>query len=130
MRRRRLPGVSLIEVLISVVILGFGLLASVQAMNAALLTTQHSNRVALATTLAEAAVEEMRGTGDYASGTEDLDVPLLVNGQRVITVENYDNNSLYLRKVTVLVSWTGRHGQTEHVQVQTVIGIRNRHAGG
>lgn len=129
-RNRRYCGITLVEVLIAIITLGFGVLASVQAMNAALLATQHANRLALATTLAEAAIEDIRGSGDIVPADEQLDVPLLVNGRRTVTVTNYGATNLNLRRVTIDVTWTGRHEQTERVRLETIIAVRTRHAGG
>ena len=61
---RRQHGITLIEILVSVVILGIGLVAVSACLSTALLSNLRANRIALATEIAQSEIERQRSVGD------------------------------------------------------------------
>ncbi len=63
MIKRKLSGVTLVEILVTIVMLSFGIIACVQAINQSAVSLSNAQRVGIATTLLESELEEMRSLG-------------------------------------------------------------------
>ncbi|MEI6521577.1 MAG: hypothetical protein WCO98_16300 [bacterium] len=63
MKKKHLSGITLVEILVTIVLLSFGIVACVQAINQAAVSLNNAQRVGVATTLLESEIEEMRSLG-------------------------------------------------------------------
>ncbi|MHB9026027.1 MAG: type IV pilus modification PilV family protein [Armatimonadota bacterium] len=133
MRRRRLFGISLIEILISVLILAIGLIAVVNCVYIALATSLKAYRLDQATAIAESKIELLRSTGaacvDTTTTTTNLNDANIPNGQISYTITTY-NALLNIHKVVVVVTWTGAGQKEDSVRIETLVGDRARYIGG
>lgn len=142
-------GLSLVECLVSIVVVSLGLLAVVQCLYAALLTNQRSNRIALASAVAQQEIEDIRSLSvagyiaqkqsEAASGTVTVTTvngvtiiagrpadPLLLKGTQTVTINDYTDNTTpainnRLKTVTSTVTWLGNNTKTESVRLTTVM---------
>jgi Tfp pilus assembly protein PilV len=113
--RKRLPvgqgGLTLLEVLASMVIFATGLLM----MMPLIVTSIKGNEFADMTTLAahhiQAKMEEIKNTHVFTSGSDSPD-----GMSRVWTVENYGTR---LKKITVLMNWQDEDGLQHNTVVVT-----------
>lgn len=129
---RRHRGLTLIECLVSILILGLGILGAVQCLNAALLSNLRATRIGLATSLAQNALEDLRSNGGavaLGTTTQDVRSPELPGGQLTMTVADYAALA-NVRRVTVVVTWRGVARNTEYYTVETLVYQRTRHVGG
>ena len=122
-------GLSLVEVLISLVILAIGLVGVVNCISSAVITNHKTNRIAIATSITQAAIEQVRSSGTFVSSSTNLDDPLLPSGVLDVTVSPYDA-ALGLTRVEAEVRWRGQNGKTESVLMQSVVSKRMKHVGG
>ncbi len=126
MRRR---GITLIEILVSVVILGIGLVAVAACLSTALLTNLRANRIALATEIAQSEIERQRSDGDLVAYSTALNHQLLPNGRLTVLVADY-NAQMKLTQLTARVTWQGHRARREDVTLVTVVSKRAKHTGG
>ena len=126
---KRSHGVTLVEVLVSIVILGIGLVGVVNCLNAALISNRRASRISLATAIAQNAIENMRSSGDLLSSQVALGDTQFPAGMLTVTVTDFDVQ-LRLKRVRVNVSWNGLRGGVEKVSLDTIISQRMKHVGG
>jgi prepilin-type N-terminal cleavage/methylation domain-containing protein len=136
-------GLTLIECLVAVVILGIGLVAMLQCVNAALVTDQRANRYTLAAARANTIIEEIRSYGvpHYifnATGAEGTALTLrravpatldLPEGQESIIIATYTADSALTSKMwvaTVTITWTSHETRTERVALATLVSNRTK----
>ena len=110
-------GFSLIEVLISLVVLSVGLLGVGQLMVTSVTTTAYGNHFTQATALAQAKMEEFRASRPVAgTGSDQV---MGVNGTRYMRTWSIVANG-EMRFITVAVDWIEK---TSHsIQLSTIIG--------
>lgn len=129
MGKRWLRGVSLIEILISVVVLSLGLIAVVNCIHLALVTSLKAYRIDQATAIAESKIEFLRSTGEAnvnKTVTEPLTDTNIPHGQVTYEITDY-NTSLHLKKLRVTVTWSGSRTHQESVEIITLVGDRARY---
>ncbi len=112
-------GFSLLEVMVTVVVLSFGLLAIIHLFPIGLRASKISQDVTTATFLAQERIEELKSARymdiDCASGTFEGPYNEFEWEQRVS-----EEISGWLKKVTVRVFWS-RYGRTRNVKLTTFI---------
>ena len=110
-------GFSLIEVLISLVVLSVGLLSVGQLMLTSLTTAAYGNHYTQATALAQAKMEEFRASRPVAgTGSDQV---MGVNGTRYMRTWSIVANG-EMRFITVAVDWIEK---TSHsIQLSTILG--------
>ena len=132
-------GLTLLECLAAVLILGLGLVGVVGSMTAALLSNQKASDMQLATAIAQGTIEEMRSLGfgevDYTSfpatctkitvdpvSGDPMDALAALRSATKTTVitTSYTGNAK-LKKVSVKVAWVGRNGKNSSVTLETII---------
>ncbi len=110
-------GFSLIEVLISLVVLSVGLLSVGQLMLTSVTTTAYGNHYTQATALAQAKMEEFRASRPVAGAGSDQ--VMGVNGTRYTRTWSIVANG-EIRFITVIVGWIEK---TNHsIQLSTILG--------
>ena len=129
----RRAGLTLVECLVAVWVLGIGLVGVVGCLTAALLGTQKASDTELATAIAQDTIEDMRSRGFGSVTYEEFPaseaVSGLHSGTRAITItDDYGGNSR-LKRVAVSVSWRGRVGANARVSLETLISNRAGHSG-
>ena len=116
-RRRGETGFSLLEVMVAVVILGFGLLAIMHLFPVGLKASKISQDTTVASFLAQAKMEELKNTGwaqlSVGSTTEGYEPPIQITVdketysypgfKRVTTVQNVETTDPGLKRITVEV---------------------------
>lgn len=107
----RRAGISLPEVLISVVVLGIGIIAVFSLVSFGALTTKKANNMALAREVAEQQVEEVRAD-DYdtlaqPAGTQNFAVTEIRGATGTLAWAPYGGTEEDLRRVTVIIQWPG-----------------------
>jgi prepilin-type N-terminal cleavage/methylation domain-containing protein len=127
-------GLTFIECIVALVILGVGIVGVVGCLTAALISNQKASDLQLATAIAQNTIEDMRSYGfgsvTYDDFPETSEVPELHGGQRAIVITDNHNGEERLKKVEVTVSWRSRNNQqTARVYLETVIGNRATHTG-
>jgi type IV pilus assembly protein PilV len=132
-RQRRQAGFTLIEVMVSVVILGIGLVGVVGCLTAALTTQQKASQIRLATAIAQDTIEDMRSRGFGTITYDDFPATSAVDDlhggtQTIAITDNYRNDSR-LKHVTVTISWRAPGGRTARVSLETAISNRTQHVG-
>jgi prepilin-type N-terminal cleavage/methylation domain-containing protein len=130
-RLRNNRGVTLVECLVSIVILGVGLVGVVGCLTAALVTNRCASDTDLATAIAQDAIEDMpsRGFGsiDYDEFPQTSPVSALHGGVQTIEItDNYLGNPR-LKRVSVDLAWHSPNNSTSHVRLETAVGNRARH---
>jgi len=139
LKQRRCGGWTLIECVVSTVILGVGLVGVVGALTAALVANQNASDRQLATAIAQSTLEQMRSLG-FADLTceyfpESVDgktlpgLDALHGGKRTVVIDDTWAGSPRLRKAAVTVSWRGRNGTPAEVCLETVITNRSSNSG-
>jgi prepilin-type N-terminal cleavage/methylation domain-containing protein len=142
-------GLTFIECLVALVILGVGIVGVVGCLTAALISNQKASDIQLATAIGQNIIENMRSYGfgsiDYTdfpasidkdtTGSNDVEVLAeqlshLHSGLATTTITDNYNGSARLKKVVVVVSWRSRNNQAAaRVILTSVVGNRARHAG-
>lgn len=109
-------GFSLIEVMVSMVILGLGLLGAVAMQLNMSAATQYSRQRMEAVVMAKTVFEKMRDTGVCAAETKSPQTP-------------YQGSAAYTVAITcpaaanprVIVSWTDAKGTANSIQLDTML---------
>jgi prepilin-type N-terminal cleavage/methylation domain-containing protein len=132
--RHHQVGFTLIECLISIVILAIGLTGVSGCLTAALLSNKTASRLQLATATAQDTIEDMRSRG--FGGITEVDFPAsatvssLPGGQRTIEItDSYQGNDR-LKHIAVEVSWRTSSQATNKVRLETIVSNRTGHVGG
>jgi prepilin-type N-terminal cleavage/methylation domain-containing protein len=133
----RCRGLTLIECLVSTVLLSIGLVGVIGTLTAALITNQDAGDRQLAAAIVQATIEEMRSLGfgsvtyanfpANATFVQVLDLADLHGGTRTIEITDSYQGNPRLKHVRVTVSWRGRNGQNSNVSVETIITNRGGH---
>lgn len=112
-------GFSLIELMVSMVILAIGLLGLASLQGAAINGNQHGNTISLATVLAQDTIESVRNTAfDDITTTNFPASATIDNFTRSILIED-DTPLNELKRITVTVSW--RKLNPHKVVLRTII---------
>jgi len=127
-------GLTLVECLVSIAILGLGLVAVSGALTAALLSNQKAAQIELATAVAQDTLEEMRSRG-FGSVTYDEfptveAVTGLHGGTRRVEIEDAYRGDARLKRAAVTVTWRAANGAAASVRLETVISNRGGHTPG
>ncbi len=108
---RSKKGITLIEVMASMVIFSVGLLMLVPLMMVTITANDSANDMSRATLFAQQKLEELRSASVLASGSDTIE-----NMSRTWTVETVTSN---LKKLTVNVTWQDQMNKAHHVQTIT-----------
>jgi prepilin-type N-terminal cleavage/methylation domain-containing protein len=108
---RSKKGITLIEVMASMVIFSLGLLMLVPLMMVSITANDSANDMSRATLFAQQKLEELRNASVLASGSDTIE-----NMSRTWTVETVTSN---LKKITVNVTWQDEMNRAHHVQTIT-----------
>ncbi|MFV9690400.1 MAG: type IV pilus modification PilV family protein [Desulfobacteria bacterium] len=92
-------GFTLIEILIAICILGFGLLATAQMQAVAIKGNSFANKTTTASTLAQYKMEELRGSASPVSGADTKEGYI-----RTWTVDD-KTPATGLRTLTISITW-------------------------
>ncbi|MHB0935846.1 MAG: type IV pilus modification PilV family protein [Armatimonadota bacterium] len=119
-------GFTLVEMLVSILILAIGLVGGSLCLSLALTCNLRANRIALATEKAQSEIESQRSEGDLQEKHESIDDPLLPNGylDADLGTRNENDNT---QPLSVEVSWNGKNRQRESVKLETIVYIREKH---
>ena len=121
---RRARGMSLVEVLVSVVIFGIGIVATAQCLLCGFFLSRTATQTGTAMLYAQAAMENIISVGSPGSGsvttTSITDQNLPAGAKQTITIVTY-LSTLNLVEITVDVSWKGPSKKLRHVIVQSVL---------
>jgi prepilin-type N-terminal cleavage/methylation domain-containing protein len=132
--RNRQRGLTLIECLVSIAILSFGLIAVSGALTGSLVSNKKASQIELATATAQDTIEEMRSLGFgsviFSEFPASQAVPGLIGGIRTVEIEDSYQGHARLKHVVVIVSWRAQNGGTQRVRLETVIGNRANHTHG
>lgn len=126
-------GFTLVEMLVSVLILAIGLVAGALCLSLALTCNLRANRIALATEVAQSEIERQRSEGvveSFEKPVEDPrnpghDDPRLPQG--FIRADGGSKGADNTQSLSVEVSWSGKHQQKESVKLETIVYIREKH---
>ena len=119
MRSSRQAGLTLIETLVALMVLGLAILMSAAVVAWANRLETRIERRAVALDLASGILEGVRAAGAGEARRMSIDADSLPGGQAVVLVESQDEE-LALQRVTVSVTWTGR--DAGEVRLVTVLG--------
>jgi len=108
---RSKKGITLLEVMASMIIFSLGLLMLVPLMLASITANDSANDMSRATLFAQQKLEQLRNASVLASGSDTIE-----NMSRTWTVETVTSN---LKKITVNVTWQDEMSKTHHVQTIT-----------
>jgi prepilin-type N-terminal cleavage/methylation domain-containing protein len=108
---RSKKGITLIEVMASMVIFSLGLLMLVPLMMVSITANDSANDMSRATLFAQQKLEQLRSASVLASGNDTIE-----NMSRTWTVETVTSN---LKKITVNVTWQDEMNKAHHVQTMT-----------
>jgi len=140
----RRPGISLVELLVSVLIVSLGLVALSQLFVSALWTYQKAHYLSIATQQAQYEMEKVRDLGVLrlmngvdttayppavytANGTNNgvtFQVPTLPGGAGSVLWTPYPagaTNNQYLQQVVIAITWTGARRAKSVVNVTTLV---------
>ncbi len=127
-------GFTLIECIVSIGILGLGLVAVSGGLTAALISNRKASHSELATAVAQDTIEEMRSRGfgaiDLVEFPASSPVDGLSGGVRTVEIADAYGSNPRLKKVTVIVSWRTPGNHTASVRLETVVGNRQGHTHG
>jgi prepilin-type N-terminal cleavage/methylation domain-containing protein len=127
-------GFTLIECLVSIVILGLGIVGVVGCFTAALLSNQKAEEIQQATAFAQDTLEDMRSRG-FGSVTYDefpatSGVEELHQGVRTIEITDNYRGDVRLKQVAVEISWGGANQSHPSIRLESLISNRTGHTGG
>ena len=108
---RSKKGITLLEVMASMVIFSLGLLMLVPLMMVTITANDSANDMSRATLFAQQKLEQLRNASVLASGSDTIE-----NMSRTWTVETITSN---LKKITVNVTWQDEMSKTHRVQTIT-----------
>jgi prepilin-type N-terminal cleavage/methylation domain-containing protein len=108
---RSKKGITLLEVMASMVIFSLGLLMLVPLMMVTITANDSANDMSRATLFAQQKLEELRNASVLASGNDTIE-----NMSRTWTVETVTSN---LKKLTVNVTWQDQMNKAHQVQTIT-----------
>jgi prepilin-type N-terminal cleavage/methylation domain-containing protein len=132
--RRSQRGLTLIECIVSIGILSFGLIAVSGSLTGALVSNQKASHIELATATAQDTIEEMRSRGfgsiTYQEFPASQTVDGLHSGTRTVQIEDSYGGHARLKRVVVTVSWRGQNGGIQRVSIETIVGNRSNHTHG
>jgi prepilin-type N-terminal cleavage/methylation domain-containing protein len=121
-------GYSIIEIMVTLVVVGAGLLAIVQLQSGLSKQVGDNKAKAEATAIAEARIEEMRNYTNQASTLAEFDIILVAGSNSTISGVNADflreeivTSIGDIKKVEVKVSWTDRNEEYNEVVVTSDI---------
>ncbi|HVP35392.1 MAG TPA: prepilin-type N-terminal cleavage/methylation domain-containing protein [Terriglobales bacterium] len=104
-------GITLLEVMASMVIFSLGLLMLVPLMLATITANDSANDMSRATLFAQQKLEQLRSASILASGNDTIE-----DMSRTWTVETVTSS---LKKITVNVTWQDQMSKSHHVQTIT-----------
>ena len=120
---RRHRGMSLLEILAAIVIVGLGVLAAAKCQLVAFQLATESERIGTASLYAQGAMENIVSLGTVAvngTTTTSISDPSLPKAtSQALTIADY-NTSLNLKQITIDISWP-EWPQKRHVILQTVL---------
>ena len=146
-------GFSLVEVLVAVTILALGIISAAQCMNAAFITNQKAQNMAIGTALAVGHLEEVRQDGftntknnlNYTWNSDssigiwdgtaalqtDPNTTLKNNSRTIVTTLSYYNDLTNLShnmimQVVVVVTWVGAKNKVNNVTLTTFMSDRDK----
>ncbi len=122
-------GVTLVELLVTTVVLGIGLVGVAACFSTAVVAHERANRVAQATALAQSTIDALRSTQALTSSVTPLNDPQFPQGQLAVTTSVYDA-LLHVQRLTVTVTWKGIGTRQEVVSLDTLVCVHTRHVGG
>lgn len=120
---REVQGFSLLEILITMVVLSIGLLAMASVSTGVMKSNIFSSKLTTATALAREKMEAIRGKGFLLASagktTEEYGtIPLYLPFKRIVTIGDVASPQDKMRQVTVCVYWDG---DAHHAEVTTII---------
>lgn len=126
-------GFTLIECLVSIVILALGLTGVAGCLTAAMLANQKASRIQIATATVQDTIEDMRSAGfgsiTYDAYPAESDIQSLPNGHRSIEiVDSYDGDDR-LKHIDVTVTWRSSGSAVGSVHLETIVSNRTGHVG-
>jgi len=104
-------GITLLEVMASMIIFSLGLLMLVPLMMVSITANDSANDMSRANLFAQQKLEQLRNASVLASGNDTIE-----NMSRTWTVETITSN---LKKITVNVTWQDKMSKTHQVQTIT-----------
>lgn len=132
MRKKYLPGVTLVEVLVAVLVLSLGIISAANCMTAAFSTTQKAQRIAMATAIAGGRLEEVRTDGfvntitniTMTSGVGTLDTTNNYTEKTTGTVKNglTDDQKKALPGVT-LITTTSYYNDAANLRTNMIMQV-------
>ncbi len=125
-RLRSERGVTFVEVMVAILLVGVAATMYFQSFPVALRTRQTADYKKVATNAAQQKLEEIRDEarsvgGFYKISDQSFTVDGLVDGTGTVTVQDAVSGSSELKKVTVVVTWGGAGNSGGSVRVQTLI---------
>jgi len=125
---KKSAGVSLIEALVAMSVMGVGTLAMLGVQTTLRFNSDLSKQRSEAVRLAQEQIEQARAFGDLTDYTDDIidsvATETAVNAEYTITqsiIEGADLNDARLKQLRVAVTWMDRTGQTQTVQLDSAI---------
>ncbi len=146
-RKKYLSGVTLVEVLVAVLILGLGIVSAANCMNAAYLTNKKAENIAVATAMAVSRLEEVRQNGYVKTLGNPATVgviPLTATSQAVpvgwtlsVVSSYYNDNTFYsgsythlrtnmILQVVATVTFPGTKNSTNTISLTTYMSDRDK----
>ncbi len=127
-RLHRTAGVSLIEALVAMSVMGVGTLAVLGVQTTLRFNSDLSKQRGEAVRIAQEQIEQVRAFGDLAAYNDDIvdevSTETAVNAEYTITrsvVEGTDLDDARLKQLRVEVSWEDRTGQVQAIRLETAI---------
>jgi prepilin-type N-terminal cleavage/methylation domain-containing protein len=123
-RRREETGFSLLEVMVAVIVLAFGLLAIMHLFPVGLRASKISQDTTVASFLAQTKIEELKNTGwaqlSIGSTTEDYgEITGYPGFKRLTTVQDVETTDPGLKRITVEVFYKP-HGAERSIKLVTL----------